>query len=347
MSFWHSFTHGITSAFHTVTHGINQVTNTIASTVDPHLKHLEDEYKSLSSQYNTGRLTLTQDVNTFKNVLNDYRSMVASNGTLLICGSVYNWEETMFDNFLTASKNPPPFTQTSVLPADISGFITKQSGSNHIVNYLLDPVTPAAFGLDALVVSLNFGGIGSSNSTVNTIVNTVLEFSEMASPFGGAIIGSIIEGEIEYPKEINKLQGLYNQLKNRITQVNSAIDQLKTGIQNERKEFIDRMSQINAIKPASFNWRLTDSDPDTAYQQAMVLAVQEYAIIFRLRNDWSNYMSNNPQGTYTQFLTLEKMITNSTNYTAEQVQQFLWLIAQATNGSLYTAWVNAGKPSAT
>jgi hypothetical protein len=41
------------------------------------------------------------------------------------------------------------------------------------------------------------------------------------------------------------------------------------------------------------------------------------------------------------------MITNSTNYTAEQVQQFLWLIAQATNGSLYTAWVNAGKPSAT
>jgi hypothetical protein len=58
-------------------------------------------------------------------------------------------------------------------------------------------------------------------------------------------------------------------------------------------------------------------------------------------------MSNNPQGTYTQFLTLEKMITNSTNYTAEQVQQFLWLIAQATNGSLYTAWVNAGKPSAT
>ena len=77
----------------------------------------------------------------------------------------------------------------------------------------------------------------------------------------------------------------------------------------------------------------------------MVLAIQEYAIVFRLRNDWKNFHANNASGSYANFVQIEEVIGRAPPYSVSQVDKFVWLIAQSTTGTLNQAWVAAGRPS--
>lgn len=319
----------------------NSVIHTISDTLDPHLAQLEREYKSIVARYNSTRLQLVNDVNQFQGVLNDYREMAACNGTLLICGKVYNWEDSKFNSFLSDTKATPPLKKAGLLPGGISDFISKSTGSDNVVHFLINPVGADQFGLASVAQAMEVGGIGSVDSIVSEVANLA---SMGILGIGGAIIGNIIEGEIEIPKEIEHVDGMLNRLEQRIGQVNQATAQLHSGIQRERQGYLQTMGELSAIEKPTFNWQLSPGSPDTAYQTAMVKAVQQYGIIFRLRQDWKNFQGNNPSGTYEQFVMIENTIGRSGQYSAEQIKKFIWLIAEATQGGLHSAWVKAGQP---
>ena len=145
----------------------NSVIHTISDTLDPHLAQLEREYKSIVARYNSTRLQLVNDVNQFQGVLNDYREMAACNGTLLICGKVYNWEDSKFNSFLSDTKAAPPLKKAGLLPGGISDFISKSTGSDNVVHFLINPVGADQFGLASVAQAMEVGGIGSVDSRVS------------------------------------------------------------------------------------------------------------------------------------------------------------------------------------
>lgn len=328
--------------FDEILKGIKDVGHSLTTTVDPHLKNLEDQYNQLKGEYNSSRLQLVQDINTFQSVLQDYRSMAACNSMLLICGQVYDWPTTKFDDFLTDTKNAPQLKKAELLPSDVATLIKKSLRSNHIVNYLNHPVKANKYGLSEVAEFMSFGGIGTPSSA--SLIGELLS-EDVLSGIADMVIGDIIYGETEYPKQIRHLKQMHNKLKAGISRVNTATSQLRQGIKQQRRGFISAMQQLASIQKPTFNWYLGAKDPDAAYHYAMVKAVQQYAIIFKMRNDWKNYLSNIPTGSYEQFVALETSVGHSGIYSNSQVEEFIWLIAQVTTDSLYDAWVKAGRPT--
>jgi len=341
MGFFSSIGHFVENAANTVANGVTSVGNTIANTLDPHLQELENQYNSLVNSYNATRLGLVNASNEFQSTLQDYQSMAACNGTLLICSQAYHWTDTQFNDFLKQTQNPPPFKPVNAVPGDIAGFISRATGSNLIVSYLTNPVNVESLGLQQVSQLVGLGSIGGDIGSVLGELSTLTS----GLSIGGMVLGNIIEGEVEYPKQIRKLQGMYDDLRGKYAQVNTAISSLKSGIATERAGFLRSMAQLTQIAPASFPWQLQSTDPDTAYQQAMVAAVSQYGIVFRLRQDWAKYAQNVGDGQYAQFLQLEQCLVQSGQYTPQQVSKFLWLIAQSTTGGLNQAWQRAGRPS--
>ena len=143
--------------------------------------------------------------------------------------------------------------------------IAKTTGSDHVVNFLLDPTNAQEFGLGGVAQALELGGIGS-DGTVG-VIEQALQYASLgaAAGLGGMVIGDIIAGEIEYPKQIAKLQGMYNELNQRNQQVMNATAKLRAGIQQERQAFLASMAKLAQIQAPSFQWQLSGGDTDQAY----------------------------------------------------------------------------------